>query len=111
VVYAEAMWWGLPCVGSTADAAGQVIVDGETGVFVPYDDADALARARGVHLRALPGGSHGCTRGWLSGDDRDADVSSLRSRLSVAWLHQIRCELVHTPSTVGALGSRRHMTA
>jgi phosphatidylinositol alpha-1,6-mannosyltransferase len=44
LVYAEAMWWGLPCVGSTADAAGQVIVAGETGELVPYRDAGALAR-------------------------------------------------------------------
>lgn len=42
LVYAEAMWHGLPCIGSTADAAGRVIADGETGVLVTYGDRDAL---------------------------------------------------------------------
>jgi phosphatidylinositol alpha-1,6-mannosyltransferase len=45
LVYAEAMWHGLACVGSTADAAGQLIVDGETGHLVPYADARATADA------------------------------------------------------------------
>jgi len=45
LVYAEAMWWGLPCIGSTADAAGQVISAGETGELVPYGDASALGDA------------------------------------------------------------------
>jgi phosphatidylinositol alpha-1,6-mannosyltransferase len=45
LAYAEAMWWGLPCIGSTADAAGQVIVAGETGELVPYGDVAALERA------------------------------------------------------------------
>jgi glycosyltransferase involved in cell wall biosynthesis len=39
------MWHGLPCIGSTADAAGDVIADGETGVLVPYGDVPALADA------------------------------------------------------------------
>jgi phosphatidylinositol alpha-1,6-mannosyltransferase len=45
LVYAEAMWHGLPCIGSTVDAAGEVIVDGETGRLVPYGDAPATADA------------------------------------------------------------------
>jgi phosphatidylinositol alpha-1,6-mannosyltransferase len=45
LVYAEAMWHGLPCIGSTADAAGQVIDDGKTGFLVPYADARASAEA------------------------------------------------------------------
>jgi phosphatidylinositol alpha-1,6-mannosyltransferase len=45
LTYAEAMWFGLPCLGATADAAGQVIVDGETGSLVPYGDVGAIARA------------------------------------------------------------------
>jgi phosphatidylinositol alpha-1,6-mannosyltransferase len=45
LVYAEAMWHGLPCIGSTADAAGDVIVDGETGLLVPYGDVAAIASA------------------------------------------------------------------
>ena len=42
LVYAEAMWHGLPCVGSTADAAGNVIVEGETGRLVTWGDVSAL---------------------------------------------------------------------
>jgi phosphatidylinositol alpha-1,6-mannosyltransferase len=45
LVYAEAMWHGLPCIGSTADAAAEVIADGETGVLVPYDAPEPLAEA------------------------------------------------------------------
>lgn len=45
LVYAEAMWWGLPCIGTTADAAAQVISEGETGELLPYGDVDALADA------------------------------------------------------------------
>ena len=45
IVFAEAMWHGLPCIGSDADAASEVLVDGETGILVSYGDADATARA------------------------------------------------------------------
>jgi phosphatidyl-myo-inositol dimannoside synthase len=45
LVYLEAMRAGLPCVGSTMDAAGDVIVDGETGVLVDRDDPVALGSA------------------------------------------------------------------
>ena len=45
LVYAEAMWHGTPCIGSTADAAGELIDDGKTGLLVPYADAGALATA------------------------------------------------------------------
>lgn len=45
LVYAEAMWHGLPCIGSSADAAGQVILDGKTGLLVPYGDVPALEGA------------------------------------------------------------------
>lgn len=45
LVYAEAMWHGLPCIGSTADAAGQVIDEGKTGLLVPYANARASAEA------------------------------------------------------------------
>jgi phosphatidylinositol alpha-1,6-mannosyltransferase len=43
LVYAEAMWHGLPCIGSSADAAPEVIRDGESGAIVPYGSPDALA--------------------------------------------------------------------
>ena len=45
LVYAEAMWHGLPCIGSTKDAAGEVITSGETGVLVPYGEVEPLADA------------------------------------------------------------------
>jgi phosphatidylinositol alpha-1,6-mannosyltransferase len=45
LVYLEAMRASRPCIGSTADAAGDVIVDGETGLLVDRDDPDALADA------------------------------------------------------------------
>jgi phosphatidylinositol alpha-1,6-mannosyltransferase len=45
LVYAEAMWHGLPCIGSTCDAAGEVIADGVTGRLVPYGEPAALADA------------------------------------------------------------------
>ncbi len=45
LVYAEAMWHGLPCIGSTADAAGRVIDDSETGLLVPYGDVPAITEA------------------------------------------------------------------
>ena len=45
LVYAEAMWHGLPCIGSTRDAAGQVIVHNETGYLVPYGEAGATGEA------------------------------------------------------------------
>lgn len=50
LVYAEAMWHGLPCIGSTADAASQVIAEGETGCLVPYGDVAAIERAVGALL-------------------------------------------------------------
>jgi phosphatidyl-myo-inositol dimannoside synthase len=45
LVYLEAMRAGRPCVGSPADAAGDVIVDGETGLLVDRDDQVALGEA------------------------------------------------------------------
>jgi phosphatidylinositol alpha-1,6-mannosyltransferase len=45
LVYAEAMWHGLPCIGSTLDAAGEVISDARTGRLVPYDSVEPLADA------------------------------------------------------------------
>jgi glycosyltransferase involved in cell wall biosynthesis len=45
VVYAEAMWHGLPCVGSPIGGAAEIIVDGTTGVLVPYNDVSEIARA------------------------------------------------------------------
>ncbi len=43
LVYLEAMRHRLPCIGSTADAAGEVIANGETGLLVDREDRAALA--------------------------------------------------------------------
>ena len=45
LVYAEAMWHGLPCLASTRDAGAEVVRDGETGVLVPYGDVAAIGAA------------------------------------------------------------------
>jgi phosphatidylinositol alpha-1,6-mannosyltransferase len=45
LAYAEAMWFGLPCIGSNADAASQVIRSDEMGLLVPYGDVAALEAA------------------------------------------------------------------
>lgn len=44
IVYLEAMQFGLPALGTTAGAAHEVIVAGETGFLVPPDNARALAQ-------------------------------------------------------------------
>jgi phosphatidylinositol alpha-1,6-mannosyltransferase len=42
LVYLEAMSHGVPCIGSTADAAREVIQDGVTGFLVHQQDRSAL---------------------------------------------------------------------
>jgi phosphatidyl-myo-inositol dimannoside synthase len=42
LVYLEAMAERLPCIGATDDAAGEIIVDGETGFLVRQADREAL---------------------------------------------------------------------
>jgi phosphatidylinositol alpha-1,6-mannosyltransferase len=44
LVYLEAMAHALPCLGSTHDAAREVIADGETGLLIDPDDPAALAQ-------------------------------------------------------------------
>ena len=68
LVFAEAMWHGLPCIGTTADASGEVIVDGRTGLLVPFGDAGSVTGA--------------LTR--LLGDDE------LRRRMGAAGFHRVR---------------------
>ena len=45
IVYAEAMWHGLPCIASTADAGSDVVDDGSTGLLVEYGNTEAIAAA------------------------------------------------------------------
>lgn len=45
LVYTEAMAHGMPCIASNVDAAREVVLDGETGLCVPINDASALAEA------------------------------------------------------------------
>ncbi|HUF47142.1 MAG TPA: glycosyltransferase family 4 protein [Vicinamibacterales bacterium] len=45
LVYLEAMAHRLPCVGSIHDAAGEVVLDGETGLLVDAGHPQALAHA------------------------------------------------------------------
>ena len=42
IAFIEAMYFGLPCIGTDAWAVPEMIVDGETGFTVPIDDVDAL---------------------------------------------------------------------
>lgn len=45
IVYIEAMRHGLPVIGSVYDAAGEVILNGNTGLTVDSDDGRELAEA------------------------------------------------------------------
>jgi phosphatidylinositol alpha-1,6-mannosyltransferase len=45
LVYVEAMAQGVPCIGSLHDAAGDVIVDGRTGLLVDQDNIRAIGEA------------------------------------------------------------------
>ncbi|HVN16386.1 MAG TPA: glycosyltransferase family 4 protein [Anaerolineales bacterium] len=43
IVYLEGMGFGLPAIGTTAGAAGEIITHGENGYLIEPDDAAALA--------------------------------------------------------------------
>ena len=45
LVYLEAMRASVPCIGSTADAAGEIVVDGETGYLVDRSVIPAIGAA------------------------------------------------------------------
>jgi phosphatidyl-myo-inositol dimannoside synthase len=45
LVYVEAMARGVPCIGSLHDAAGDVIVDGKTGLLVDQGNIGSIADA------------------------------------------------------------------
>jgi glycosyltransferase involved in cell wall biosynthesis len=45
IVYLEGMGFGLPAIGATAGAAGELITHNQDGLLVPPEDPPALARA------------------------------------------------------------------
>ena len=49
IVYLEGMCFGLPAIGSTAGAAGEIIAHGENGYLIEPNDAETLAN----HLSEL----------------------------------------------------------
>ncbi len=49
IVYLEGMGFGLPAIGTTAGAAGEVIEHGKTGYLIEPNNADALAN----HIQQL----------------------------------------------------------
>ena len=49
IVYLEGMCFGLPAIGTTAGAAGEVIEHGRTGYLIAPDDSESLA----AHLGSL----------------------------------------------------------
>lgn len=49
IVYLEGMCFGLPAIGTTAGAAGEIIEDGQTGYLIEPGDSASLA----AHLKAL----------------------------------------------------------
>lgn len=51
IVYLEAMRYGSPVIAALEGGAPEVVVDGETGFLVGYDDVDALADRLALLLR------------------------------------------------------------
>ncbi len=49
IVYLEGMCFGLPAIGTTAGAAGEIIEDNSSGYLIQPNDSDTLAK----HLKAL----------------------------------------------------------
>ncbi|HLO15869.1 MAG TPA: glycosyltransferase family 4 protein [Anaerolineales bacterium] len=49
IVYLEGMCFGLPAIGTTAGAAGEIIENGQTGYLIKPNDSASLA----VHLKSL----------------------------------------------------------
>jgi glycosyltransferase involved in cell wall biosynthesis len=47
IVYLEGMGFGLPCIATTAGAAGEIISNGQTGFLIPPEDPGALAACLG----------------------------------------------------------------
>ena len=79
LVYIEAMWHGLPCIGSTADAAACVI-DESCGLLVPYGDSTATADAVAL-LLSDPGLARQLGEGGRKRVERDFDFQRFATEL------------------------------
>jgi glycosyltransferase involved in cell wall biosynthesis len=66
IVYLEGMCFGLPAIGTTAGAAGEVIEHGQTGYLIEPDDSSALAK----HLHSLAEDRDGLRRLSLRARER-----------------------------------------
>ncbi|NDJ76695.1 MAG: glycosyltransferase family 4 protein [Chloroflexi bacterium] len=72
LVFLEAGACGLPVIGTTGSGVEEAVIDGETGLLVPQDDADALADAivrlltdRALHQRlGTAGREHARQQDW-----------------------------------------------
>lgn len=78
-VAAEAGAMGVPVIGSTIGAQGEIIVDGQTGFVVPPMDPPALAGAIGNLLERGSDGRH------LMGE---AAQTRIREKFTTAALQQ-----------------------
>lgn len=83
LVYLEAMAAGIPCIGTTADAAAEIIVDGQTGLLVQPQDplslGAAVARLLADRLYAARLGTAARERA-----ERDYNYPRFRGRLQTA---------------------------
>ncbi|WP_298370916.1 glycosyltransferase [Azospirillum sp.] len=100
-VVLEAMASGLPVVSTAVAGARDLVMEGETGLLVPPEDADALACA----LRRLVGDAD--ARAWLGARGRARVEESFSWRAAAAGF----LELIEQSTTVGTptgiLGKQR----
>lgn len=73
IAFVEAMWFGLPCIGTDDWAIPEIIDEGTTGFRIPVNDATALADRM--------------TRLLLSGADRErlSRAARLRAETLFSW--------------------------
>lgn len=83
LVYLEAMAAGLPCIGTTADAAAEIIVDGVTGLLVQPHDPTAIADAV-ARLLIDPGYATRLGETGRARAERDYSYVRFRGRLQTA---------------------------
>lgn len=84
IVYLEGMGFGLPAIGTTAGAAGEIIREGETGYLIPPGDSvalaerlSALASQRGLLVRL----SHNALRRFRAQPTWDQTAHAIRNFL------------------------------